>query len=77
MDHKKVIINNHDLYSVSIRDKEYICTIENVGMNEYFVYEDSGEGVSIAFLDTIAIVELLATGSITSNNMIIRPIGNL
>lgn len=66
---KKINVKGIELFTVVTESdngiwNNNICTIENTGKDEYQVYNDRGEGFSIYQLDTIDIVELLATNSI-------------
>lgn len=71
---KKVTINGSDLFELESLGEKQICTIENVGKNEYYVYNDKGEGYCIANLDTVDIVELMTTGTVTHDiNTTIKP----
>jgi len=71
--HKKAIINGHTLFELTYIGDKHICTIENVGKDEYYVYIDKGEGYSIAELNTIDIIELMTTGEVVCNGTTIKP----
>ncbi|KON87385.1 hypothetical protein AF332_11480 [Sporosarcina globispora] len=71
--HKKVKLHGCELYEITLGEKKYICTIENVDMNEYYAYHERGEGTSVAMLNTVDIVELMTTGSIDRKHMTVKP----
>ncbi|WP_144509913.1 hypothetical protein [Bacillus sp. FJAT-22090] len=74
---KEININGKNLFEVEIdnvNDPFHVCTIENVGRDEYHAYNDRGEGYSIVQLDTVDIVELLTTGRIDRNSLTIKHI---
>lgn len=72
--HKKITINNTELFLVRHKEDIYTCTIENTRRDEYHVYTEKGKGISIAKLNTISIVELMATGSLEDGELVIVPI---
>lgn len=71
---KRVDINGCDLFKLTTElGFSQICTIENVGKDEYGVYDNKGEGFCIANLNTVNLVELMATNELNLNGNMIKP----
>src|SRR5690625_2384823 len=66
---RKPILNDL-VIKIVYSDSTEKAKIEWISYNEYYVYNDGGEGVAVAILDTNQITELVLTGDVeVSQNM--------